>query len=120
MPGASSVTTACLQAWSSGDFDTARSLIHDDISFVGPFGSAQGADAYLSGLRRFYDRGIQAADVRRLFADGDEVCIIYDLVTRTSSDTIATAAWYRVRAGRISSVRAFFDPRPLVPAPAGS
>jgi hypothetical protein len=47
------------------------------------------------------------------FGEGEDVCIIYDLVTHTPTARIPTAGWYRVRDGKIASVRAFFDPRPL-------
>lgn len=99
-----------------GDFETAGSLIEEDVSFVGPFGAAEGADAYLSGLRRFHARGVQGVDIRLVFSDGDDVCIIYDLVTNMPAGTIPSAGWYQLRDGKIASVRAFFDARPLVPS----
>jgi len=48
---ARTVATQCLQAWTSGDFDTARSLLHDDVTFTGPLGATQGVDDYISGVR---------------------------------------------------------------------
>ena len=114
MPDATSIVTGCLEAWTSGDFDTARSLIDDDISFAGPFGTAQGADAYMSGLRRFRQRGVRSAVVHKVFRDGDDVCVIYDIAVSTAAGDVPTAGWYQVREGKISSVRAFFDARPLV------
>ena len=38
------------------------------------------------------------------------------LVTHVPAARIPTAGWYRVRDGKIASVRAFFDPRPLTSA----
>jgi hypothetical protein len=35
VPDVTSIVTGCLEAWTSGDFDTALSLIDDDISFAG-------------------------------------------------------------------------------------
>jgi SnoaL-like protein len=115
MLDAKSVAGECLKAWTDGDFDTARSLIDEEITFAGPFGTAQGADAYLEGLRRFRDRGVETAEVQRAFQDGDEACLIYNLVTNTPAGTIPSAGWYQLRDGRIVSVRAFFDARPLAP-----
>jgi hypothetical protein len=60
MPDAKSVASDCLKAWTNGDFDTARSLIHEQITFAGPFGTADGAEAYLAGLRRFRERAFGA------------------------------------------------------------
>lgn len=117
MPDTKSVATDCLKAWTNGDFDTARSLIHDQITFAGPFGTAEGAEAYLAGLRRFRDRGVRTVEIRRVFQDSDEACVIYDLVTDTPPGRIPTAGWYQLRDGEIVSVCAFFDARRLMSAP---
>lgn len=111
MPDAKSVCIQCLRAWTNGDFAGARSVIADDITFVGPLGSAQGVDLYMSGLRRLRDLGVRSADVHKIFTEGDEVCLIYDLVSAVA--TIPCAAWCEVRIGMISSVHAFFDTRAL-------
>jgi ketosteroid isomerase-like protein len=108
---ARTVATACLQAWTTGDFATARSLLHDDVSFVGPLGTADGADAYIKGVQGLA-KIVESARQRKVIAEGDDVCIIYDLVT-TSSGAIPTAGWYHVQDGKVSAVRAFFDARPL-------
>ena len=72
MPDTKSIASICLRAWTNGDFETARALIDDEITFAGPFGTAQGADAYLDGLRRFRERGVETAKIHRAFRDGDE------------------------------------------------
>jgi ketosteroid isomerase-like protein len=110
-----SVASQCLAAWSSGDLVTTRALLHDDVEFTGPLGRTTGADAYIDGIQAMI-KIIDRADQREVFGDTDNVCIIYDLVTHTPPARIPTAGWYRVRDGKILSVRAFFDPRPLVSA----
>ena len=107
------VAARCLDAWTSGDFDTTRSLLADDVTFVGPLGHTEGADAYVEGVRGMA-KMVKGVDRRQVIADGDNVCIIYDLVTDTPAGAIATAGWYGLRDGKIVSVRAYFDPRPLV------
>jgi hypothetical protein len=60
------------------------------------------------------DDGTRRGLAREAFAgEGDNVRIICDLVTTTPAGSIPCAGWYRVRDGKISSVRAFFDARPL-------
>jgi hypothetical protein len=121
MPGsdAKTVATQCLRAWTTGDFATARSLLHEDVSFVGPLATTNGADAYIDGVRGFAQL-VEHAEVHTVVADGDDVCIIYDLVTSTPAGAIPTAGWYRVRGAKVASVRVFFDPRPFEQGPAGS
>ena len=96
----------CLAAWSSGDLDTTRALLSEDVTFAGPLGSTQGADAYIEGIKGMV-KIVERADQREVFAEGDDVCIIYDLVTKTPPASIPTAGWYKIRNGKITAVRAF-------------
>jgi ketosteroid isomerase-like protein len=113
-----SVASGCLQAWSSGDLDTTRSLLADEVTFDGPLGSTRGADAYIEGIKGMV-KIVERVDQHEVIADDDNVCIIYDLVTKTPPARIPTAGWYQVRDGKVTSVRAFFDPRPLMPPGSG-
>jgi ketosteroid isomerase-like protein len=45
------IASRCLAAWSSGDLDTTRSLLGDDVTFTGPLGATEGADAYIEGIQ---------------------------------------------------------------------
>jgi ketosteroid isomerase-like protein len=106
------IASQLLAAWSSGDLDTTRALLDDHVTFTGPLGTTAGADAYVEGIQGMV-RIVERAEQREAFGDGEDVCIIYDLVTHTPAARIPTAGWYRVRDGKVTSVRAFFDPRPL-------
>jgi len=111
------IATKCLASWSKGDLATTRSLLDDSVTFVGPLGATEGADAYIEGVKRLAQI-VEEIDQHEVFGEGEDVCVIYDLVTASPQATIPTAGWYKVRGGRIVSVQAFFDARPLVPAPA--
>lgn len=112
-PDAVAVATTCLEAWSSGDFATARSLLCDDVTFVGPLGTAGGLEACLSELVSRAHQ-VKSAEPRKVLVNGDDVCIMYDLVT-ISAGTVPTSDWYHVEDGKIDSVHAYFDARRLVP-----
>jgi ketosteroid isomerase-like protein len=107
------VASRCLAAWSSHDLTTTRSLLDDHVRFAGPLGATEGADAYMEGIKGMVEI-IERVDQHQVFAEGDDVCVIYDLVTKEPPATIPTAGWYRIRDGKITSVQAFFDARPLV------
>ena len=109
-----SVAAECLRAWTSGHAASARILLHDDVTFDGPLGSVRGADDYVTGLERLSET-VSGAEIRQVVADGDEVCLIYDLVAGDPPVTIPTVGWYHMREGKIAAIRAFFDPRPLLP-----
>jgi ketosteroid isomerase-like protein len=102
------------KAWTTGDFAAARSLLHDDVSFAGPIDSFNSAEAYLGALEGLAQI-VKAAEEQKVFVDGNDVCVVYDLVTNTPAGTAPTAEWYHIRNGKISAVRVFFDARPFAP-----
>jgi ketosteroid isomerase-like protein len=110
------VASRCLEAWSQGDFDAARALLDEHVQFTGPLGHTESADEYIEGVRGLA-KSVTSIEQRRIFGEGDDVCIVYDLVTKTSAGAVPTAGWYRVRHGRIVSINAFFDARALISMP---
>jgi hypothetical protein len=51
-------------------------------------------------------------NILKVFDDGSDVCLFCDLVTKTMG-TSFVAEWYKVKDGKITSVRAVFDARPF-------
>ena len=98
-------------AWTGKDFDRARALLHDDLSFEGPIDTFSDADSYLSSLRQL-SQIVTGVDKEKVFVDGDDVCVFYDLHT-APVPSARTAEWYRVRDGRIAAVKVVFDARPF-------
>jgi ketosteroid isomerase-like protein len=113
MPGAAQVAEDFFDAWTSKDFERARELVHDDVSFEGPIDSFSDADSYLASLRQLA-RIVTGADKQKVFVDGDDVCVIYDLLTAPVPSS-RTCEWYRVRDGKVASVSVVFDARPFAP-----
>jgi ketosteroid isomerase-like protein len=112
--GSKAIADKFFKAWTTGDFDVARSLLHDDVSFSGPIDKFENADGYIGALRGLAQI-VKAAEEQKVFVDGNDVCVIYDLVTNTPAGTSPTAEWYHIRDGRISAVQVFFDARPFAP-----
>ena len=52
------------------------------------------------------------AERQKVFVDGDDVCVIYDLKTAPVPRS-RTCEWYRVRRGKIAAVSVIFDARPF-------
>src|ERR1700709_314124 len=96
---ATAVAIGCLAAWSSGDLDGARTYFADDVTFVGPLAATKGVDEYMAGLERLVELG-PAPEAPRAITEGDEVCVIYDLVTRIAG-AIPTIGWYTIRDGKV-------------------
>jgi hypothetical protein len=106
------VAEGFFDAWTSKDFERARRLLHD-VSFEGPIDSFSDADSYLASLRQLSGI-VTGAEKQKVFVDGDDVCVIYDLKTAPVPSS-RTSEWYRVRDGKIAAVSVVFDARPFAP-----
>jgi hypothetical protein len=113
MADSARVAEAFFDAWTSKDFDGARALLHDDVSFDGPIDTFSDADSYIASLRGL-SQVLTGAKKRKIFVDGDDICVIYDLQT-VPVPSARTAEWYHVRDGKIDSVSVVFDARPFAP-----
>jgi len=56
-----------------------------------------------------------ALALARHFADGDDVCLLYDMVTNTPAGTAFICEWYHVEGSKIGSIRVVFDATPFAP-----
>jgi hypothetical protein len=94
------------------DFKSARSYLKDNVSYLSPLNSFDRAEPYLKYNESLH---LPKLDIKKIFTDGDDVCILHEtsLPPRISS-TVFTALWFHVDGGKISSLRALFDPRPFI------
>jgi hypothetical protein len=99
-----------LSAVGSKDLGRVERLIAPDIEFVGPAMTLAGAGDVLAALRRIGAIHVRS-DIKRVFVDGDEACVIYDFVTDTVG-VVPTIEWLGFEAGRIRSVRLYYDQVP--------
>jgi ketosteroid isomerase-like protein len=113
MADAAQVAEDFFDAWTARDFTRARELLHDNVSFQGPIDTFSDADSYLASLQQLSGI-ITGVDKQKVFVDGNDVCVIYDLKTAPVPSS-RTCEWYRLRDGRIASVSVVFDARPFAP-----
>jgi ketosteroid isomerase-like protein len=109
---ASEIVESYRAALGKGDFASARKLMQDDMNFQGPIDTFNKADDYLEATRKLASI-IQRIDLKKVFVDGDDVCVLYDMVTNTPAGTAFIVEWYQVKGGKIASMRAVFDARPF-------
>jgi ketosteroid isomerase-like protein len=107
---AESVVARYFAAFGSGDVKAARELLHDDLSFAGPFDTFNKADDLIKALSALAPvvKGIQQ---RKVMVDGDDVATFYDMITPMGTSPIAE--WHHVTNGKIDAIRVYFDPRPF-------
>jgi hypothetical protein len=97
-----------------GDLGAARKLLADNLAFVGPFDTFSKPEPYLEALKKLHPI-VKSVKVHKLFVDGSEACLLYDMETNTPVGTAFICEWYQVRDGKIASIRAVFDARPFAP-----
>jgi hypothetical protein len=111
---AAALAATYFDAWRSKDFATLRSILADDVTFVGPLGTADGADECVQGMQQL--AGIMTdVVVQKRFVAGDDVLTWFELVTSVAPPC-PVANWSHTEAGRIRSIQVTFDPRPLLPS----
>jgi ketosteroid isomerase-like protein len=114
MDAAREVVERYHEAWTGKDFDTARALLHDDLSFHGPIDTFDRADDYVAALQRLAPM-VQGVKVRRILSEDDDVVVLFELLTPMGPAPVAE--WYRVRDGKIAAVDVYFDARPFAQPP---
>lgn len=108
--GSKEIVLAFIDALNRSDFDSARKLVADDMKFVGVLGSRDGGDAYFRDMKHMNLK----YDVKKAFADGDDVCLFYDVTI--AGVTVLCAGWYQLSNGKIHLFRVIFDPRAVLEA----
>jgi limonene-1,2-epoxide hydrolase len=108
---AKEIVMAFLQAGERRDFKTARSYVKDNVSYVSPLNSFDRAEPYL----KYYEHlDLPKSDTKKIFADGDDVCLLHELIFTTLPIRCFVCSWFHVDDGKLSSIRVLFDPRPFV------
>ena len=97
-----------IEALNKEDFDTARRFLADEMKFEGVMGSRDGAGNYMADMQRMKFK----YDVKKAFAEGDDVCLLYDI--NMGAATLFCSGWYKITGGKITWFKVVFDPRPLL------
>jgi len=102
------------RALGQGDFAAARKHLADNLAFRGPFDAFDTPEPYLEALKKLHPI-VKDVKVHKLFVDESDACLLYDMETSTAAGTAFIAEWYKIRDGRIASIRVVFDARPFAP-----
>ena len=100
------------ETWNARDFDAFEAQLAEDITFVGPLGTATGPAECrrgIEGLAKLMNR----AEVLAMVADGPNVITWFEL-HMPEGDPVPVANWAQVEERRVRRVCVTFDPRPLL------
>ena len=105
------LTLEYLNAVGNHQCEKAEALMAPDLQFRGPARTLTSAAEYVAALKRLGAVHVRN-DVKRVFVDGDEVCVIYDFVTDTPAGAVPTIEWLRFDGDRIRSIDLYYDRLP--------
>jgi SnoaL-like domain len=101
---------AYLERFASGDVEGAAEFLGDEFTFDGPILQAKDKAEFLAGSTTAAAMA-RGCTIHRQWADGDEVCSVYDFKIETPAGTgaIPMAEWSVIRDGKLVSSRLLFD-----------
>jgi ketosteroid isomerase-like protein len=102
---------AYLEAVARQQYDKVAGFLAPDLRFRGPAMTYTSAGDFLGALKRLAAIHVRN-DVKRVFVDGEHVCVIYDFVTDTTAGALPAVEWLQFDGGRISSVDLYYDRLP--------
>jgi hypothetical protein len=95
-------------AWTTGDFITARGCLADDLDFKGSIDTFRRADDFIAALKRFQGM-LRGVKLIRSFFDQDGAALLYDCDTVSPAGVIRTAEFFTTTRDRISGIQLVFD-----------
>lgn len=104
------IARAYLDAVSSKRLEKLNDLLADDVRFVGPAASHDTREGVCAALKRVSSIHVKS-EIKRVFADGSDVCVIYDFVT-DAIGVLETIEWLTIENGRIQSIHLYYDQLP--------
>jgi len=110
---AHTVAAKRFESWKSHDFSTFRSLLADDVTFVGSMGTAGNAEECVEGIKGM-SRFVTDIVIHKMWVDGPDVITWYELHT-AHIEPLPTVNWNHIENGNVTRIRATFDPRLIAP-----
>ncbi len=95
-------------AWTTGDFVTARRCLADNLDFKGSIDKFQKADDFITALKGFQSmlRGVR---LLKSYFDQNGAALLYDCDTVTPAGVIRTSEFFSADNGKITEIRLVFD-----------
>lgn len=105
------LTLEYLQAVAARDYAKLERVLSPELQFRGPTMTRTSAQDFIGALKRLSAIHVRN-DVKRVFVDGNEACVIYDFVTDTSAGALSTIEWLHFEGGRIGAIDLYYDRLP--------
>jgi ketosteroid isomerase-like protein len=104
-------TVRYLEAVARQQYAELEQILAPDLQFRGPVMTRTSAADFIGALKRLSAIHVRN-EIKRVFVDGDDVCVIYDFVTDTAAGALPTIEWLHFEGGRIRAIDLYYDRLP--------
>jgi hypothetical protein len=102
------LATSYIQAVGEHRLDALPAMLEPDVEFTLGDNTVRGVEGFVAGFQRLMPIVIRN-DVRKVFVDGDEACVIYDFVTDSPAGAVLSVEYMKFRSGRLASTQLVFE-----------
>lgn len=106
------IAHAYFDALKSHDFQALRSLMIDDISFVGPLAKCTNAEECMQGLKGLASITTDIV-IQHMWVDAGDVITWFELHTTKTAEPLVVCNWMHIENNKITRIKVNFDPRAL-------
>ncbi|MEI6693085.1 MAG: nuclear transport factor 2 family protein [Chlorobium sp.] len=96
------------QAWTNGDFLTARDCLSDSLDFRGSIDTFSKADDFIAALQQFKQM-LKGVTILNSYYDTNGAALLYDCDSASPAGVIRTAEFFTVVDNKISAIQLIFD-----------
>ena len=107
------IAHAYFDALKNHDFQTLRSLMADDITFIGPLAKCKNADECMAGLQGLSSITTDIV-IKHIWADDFDVITWLELHTTKTLEPLRICNWMHIENEKIINIQVTFDPRALL------
>ena len=102
------LVTSYINAVGEHRLDALPAMLEPDAEFTVGDNTVRGVEAFVAGFQRLMPI-ILRNEIRKVFVDGEEACVIYDFVTDTPAGAVLSVEHIKFRNGRIASTLLVFE-----------
>lgn len=101
-----------MSAFYSGNLEGAGAFLAKDLHWTGPGAHFKSADAFIRGSAHAA-KALNGHEIKKVFVDGDDVCVFFDVLLAHQVERMAMVNWYRLSGRLIVSIYTLFDTGPF-------
>lgn len=83
-------------------------LLDANVGFNGPLMKLHTASDLITAFKQL-GTVLHHNEIKKIFADEDDACIIYDLILDENSDAVPCIEWIKIKNDKITSIQLLFD-----------